>query len=336
MGHARLFSTADALGPAFAVALFVSFMFVPVSEAAPPNSAPEVDSIVSTFDSLFPTQSCDIRCAARDADGDALTVTWSASGGTIEPHAAAAQWTAPDRPGSYSIMAEVDDGNGGRDAGILVLQVTPNGPPVMESVTAEPALVLPGTTVKVNCIASDPNGHALGYQWSSPDGEFAGIGPVVTWTAPSSPGAYVVSVRAYDGLGGDATASALVTVASPDPPVIETLVVRPFVPEYTKAYDWGYRILRGRLCECEIECLASAAGKELFYEWSTTEGSIEGEGAAVLFVPPNKTTLVEVTVKVSDAFGHSAADHVIFKVFLREPYAVSEDEDPAGCGCGRR
>ena len=335
MHFGRLFTTADTLGPAFAVFLFVSFVLVPVPDVEPPNSAPEVDSVVSTLNSLFPTQSCDIRCAARDADGDALTVTWSASGGTLEPRAEAARWTAPDRPGSYSVVAEVEDGNGGHDTGILVILVTPNAPPVVESISAEPALVLPGATVKVNSSATDPDGHALGYEWSSPDGTFAGIGPTVTWTAPSTPGSYPVNVRAYDGLGGDASASALVTVASPDPPVIEAIIVRPFVPEYTKAYDWGYRILRGKLCECEIECVASAGDKELFYEWSTTEGSIEGEGAAVLFVPPSKTTVVEVTVTVSDAFGHSAADHVIFRVFLREPYAFGEDEDPAGCGCGR-
>ena len=102
------------------------------------------------------------------------------------------------------------------------------------------------------------------------------------------PGVYEVSV-AYDGLGGDATGSALVTVASPEPPVIETLIVRRSFPAYTKTYSWGYRLLRGSRCECEIECVASAGDKELFYEWSATGGAIEGEGAAVLFVAPPPT-----------------------------------------------
>ena len=307
---------------------------MPVTEPEPPNSPPEVDSVVSTLDVLFPTQSCDIRCAAHDVDGDALVVRWSTSGGTLEPLGEGARWTAPDRPGSYSVMAEVEDGNGGYDAGILVIEVARNEPPLLSSIAATPALVLPGSVVRLACSAVDPDGHALGYEWSSPDGDVSGVGPLVTWTAPSIPGVYEVSVRAYDGLGGDATGSALVTVASPEPPVIETLIVRPFLPAYTKTYSWGYRLLRGSRCECEIECVASAGDKELFYEWSATGGAIEGEGAAVLFVPPDRTTAVTVTVTVKDAFGHSAADDVLFKVFQREVYPPEGEEDPGACGCG--
>jgi len=334
MGSARRFLTVDVLGPAFAVVLFVSFAFVPVAKAQPPNSAPEIDSVVSTFDSLFPTQSCDLLCAARDVDGDPLTITWSASGGTLEPRAETARWTAPDRPGSYSIMAEVEDGNAGYDAGILVIRVTPNEPPVVAGISAEPALVLPGATVSVVCRATDPNGHALGYEWTSTGGEIAGIGPIITWTAPSTPGSYPVHVRAYDGLGGDATASALVTVVSPDPPVIESIIVLPSLPSYTKSYEWGYRLLRGKLCECEIECVAAAGDKELLYEWSATDGAIRGEGAVVLFVPPDRPGEATVTVTVRDAFGHSASEDILFKVFQREPFIVDRDEVPGGCNCG--
>ncbi len=334
MGSSRSHSAVDTLGPAFAIALFLSFAFVPVTQAEPPNAAPEVGSLTSSHQKLFPTQSADIRCAALDPDGDVLSYRWSTSGGVLEPRAENTRWTAPERPGSYSILAEVEDGRGGYDAGILVIEVVRNEPPVVDSMTAVPDSVLPGAEVRVTCTASDPDGHALGYDWSSTGGQTAGIGPAVTWTAPATPGLYEVSVSAYDGLGGDDSASVDVTVASPEPPVIESLIVRPFAPEYTKEYDWGYRLLRGRRCECEIECVASAGEKELIYEWSASLGTIEGQGSSVLFVPPNRTTEATVTVTVKDAFGFSASRDVLFKVFLREAFIEDREEVPGGCNCG--
>jgi len=335
MGSSRGFPAIDTLGPIFALALFLSFALVPVAAAEPPNSPPEVSSVVSSHQKLFPTQSAEIHCVAHDPDGDTLSFLWSTSGGVLEPRAESTRWTAPERAGTYSILAEVEDGRGGYDAGILVIEVVRNEPPVLESIVASPDLVLPGGKVQLSCSATDPKGHALGYEWSSTTGEAEGIGPSVTWTAPSAPGVYDVSVRVYDGLGGQASASAEVTVASPEPPTIQSLIVRPFAPEYTKEYDWGYRLLRGRLCECEIECVASAGEKDLTYEWTATLGTIEGQGAAVLFVPPNGNADVTVTVTVKDAFGFSASKDVHFKVFLREAFIEDRDEVPGGCNCGR-
>ncbi len=335
MGSTRQFSAIDILGPTFAVALFVSFAFTPLAKAEPPNTAPEIGNLVSTPDSLFPTQSCDIVCTVDDVDGDELALRWSASGGTVAGAGAMVKWTAPERPGSYSIMVEVEDGKGGYDAGVMVVQVTPNAPPVLNRVVAEPALVLPGGVVRVTSDAADPDGHALGYEWSSTAGVLSGIGREVTWTAPAIPGDYDISVKVYDGLGGESSEQTAVTVAPPDPPVIDSLIVRFYQPAYSKVFRGVYRLLRGSLCECEIECIASAGSKTLTYEWQTTEGTIEGEGAAVLFTPPNQTTVVTVTVTVRDAFGLSASEDVDFNVFLREAYVLDDDEAPGGCGCGR-
>jgi hypothetical protein len=157
---------------------------------------------------------------------------------------------------------------------------------------------------------------------------------MVEWTAPLAPGIYMVTARVHDGHGGDVVSSDLVEVLSPTPPSIETMIVRPFVPEYSKEYDWGYRLLRGKMCECEIECVASAEGKELTYEWSCTDGSLEGSGPSVLFIPPQKRTDVYVTALVSDEFGHTASAEVMFKVLTREGYSEI-DEVPGGCQCGR-
>ncbi len=321
----------DILGVAFAIALCTAFFFlVPLTEAAPENAAPAIDTLFSSHDQLYGTQSCELYCSARDDDEDSLTFVWSSTDGEVTPSGATARWTAPPQPGSYAIMAEVHDGNGGYDTSIVIVTVARNQAPAINTVTCSPPLMLPGESSALSCDASDPDGHALAYEWSSSSGEVSGSGHTVTWTAPSAPGTYLVEVRVFDDLGGDSSDSVLLHVAPADPPVIDELIVRPFLPEYTKEYDWGYRLLRGCLCECEIECVASAMGKELTYDWDCTEGSIEGSGPTVLFLPPNRQAEVHVTVTVSDAFGHSTTSDLFFKVFNREPFPDSDDD---GCGC---
>ena len=53
-----------------------------------------------------------ITCDATDADGDALTYAWAATGGTISPTGNPATWTAPSTAGDYTITVTVDDGTG--------------------------------------------------------------------------------------------------------------------------------------------------------------------------------------------------------------------------------
>ena len=331
MAPSRKFPLGDVVGVVFAIALFTAFLFVPVTKAEPENVAPAIDTLSSSHDQLYGAQSCDLYCSAHDDDEDALTFVWSSTDGKVTPSGTTAMWTAPRQHGSYAIMVEVHDGNGGYDTSGVIVTVARNQAPAINTLTCSPQLMLPGESSTVSCDASDPDGHALAYEWSSSSGTISGNGHTVTWTAPSAPGTYLVAVRVSDGLGGDSTRSALLSVAPATPPVIDELIVRPFLPEYTKEFPWGYRVLRGCLCECEIECVASAMGKELTYDWSCNEGSIEGSGPTVLFIPPKGRAEVHVTVTVSDSFGHSATGGLFFKVFNREPFA--DDTDEGGCGC---
>jgi len=66
-----------------------------------------------------------IRADATDPDGDTLTITWSATGGTIaDTRAAMTQWKADTTPGPVTLTATVDDGRGGRATGATTIQVT--------------------------------------------------------------------------------------------------------------------------------------------------------------------------------------------------------------------
>jgi len=63
---------------------------------------------------------------AADPDGDPLTYSWTASGGTVKPvneDGSEGLWTAPDVTGSYQVTCTVDDGKGGTDSSALELVV---------------------------------------------------------------------------------------------------------------------------------------------------------------------------------------------------------------------
>ena len=320
-------------GIIFAVVLFGAFFFVPVTEREPENIGPAIDSVVASHDELYELQSCVLYCAAHDDDGDSLSFTWSATDGAITADGEAATWTAPQRQGSYGIMVEIADGRGATDSSVVLVTVGRNQSPVVNAVTCTTPLMLQGQNAIVTCDAFDPDGHAVEFEWSCTAGSISGSGSTVEWTAPPASGKYPVSVRVSDEMAATYTSSTLIQVVRADPPVIDNMIGRPFLPEYSKEFAWGFRLLKGRDCECEIECKASSGENELDYAWSCDEGTIEGSGPIVLFTPPNNRADVLVTVVVSDMFGHSATDEIFFKVFTREAYSTHVDEIPGGCQC---
>jgi hypothetical protein len=87
-----------------------------------------------------------------------------------------------------------------------------NGSPVISSVVVNPSSVAAGGSVNVTVSASDPNNDALTYAYSPNGGAINGAGSSVNWTAPSTAGAYSVSVTVTDGKGGLATGSGSLTV----------------------------------------------------------------------------------------------------------------------------
>ena len=334
MAPSKRFSTGDIAGVAFAIALCATFFIVSPADAKPVNSPPTIEEVMTTVDRLYCGEESTLYCIASDADADDLTYVWSSTEGILAADGPTARWTAPRRAGTSSVMVQVDDGKGGLQSEFVLFTVLKNQSPMIESVQCSPDRVLPGQVCTLSCNARDPDGQPLTYEWTSTRGDISGEGNTVEWTAPYASGTCTVSVWVSDGYGGEVVSSDLIEVLSPVPPTIEAMIVRFFVPEYSKEYDWGYRLLRGRMCECEIECIASADGKELTYEWSCSDGSIEGSGPSVLFIPPQKRTDVHVTACVRDEFGQTSSAEVLFRVLTREGYSEI-DAVPGGCRCGR-
>jgi hypothetical protein len=84
--------------------------------------------------------------------------------------------------------------------------------PVISGISVNPTSVAAGGTANVTVTATDADNDALTYAYTPNGGAISGVGSSVTWTVPSTAGAYSVNVLVSDGQGGTATGSGGVTV----------------------------------------------------------------------------------------------------------------------------
>ncbi len=331
MNRKSILSPSEFIGIGLGVAIFASFFFVPVIEADPPNTPPDIQAVQLNESVIYPRDVASLVCEATDSDGDDLTYRWSSTGGALQATHARAQWSAPTQPGAHMITVEVTDSAGDSNSMLVPVEVRRNHPPVIEELSCQNDTLLPRETASLLCTASDADDQSLSYEWSSALGTLEPNGATATWTAPMAPGSYIVSVRVSDGHGGETTRTTLMHVYLPEAPVIDELIVRPLMPEYSIPTREGYRLIRGSFCECDIECIARAGGQELTFDWSASAGEIHGDGSRAAFIPPMDRTDVIVTVTVSDAFDQSASAEAYFSVYYREAFA---DNDDRGVACG--
>jgi hypothetical protein len=94
-----------------------------------------------------------------------------------------------------------------------------NQAPSITSLTANPASVAPGAASTVSCVAEDPDGDSMSYDWTTTGGTVTGSGDTVTWIAPSVAGAYIVKVTVDDSNGGsdDDSVAVVVGIVAPTP-----------------------------------------------------------------------------------------------------------------------
>jgi hypothetical protein len=90
-----------------------------------------------------------------------------------------------------------------------------NHPPLIESLSASPSVIGQAQTTVIECVASDPDGDALSYQWSAEQGHISGQGPSVTWTSPDACADYIVTVTVTDSKGAKTSQSVTITVKKP-------------------------------------------------------------------------------------------------------------------------
>jgi hypothetical protein len=181
------------------------------------NRPPVIERLSAESTSVRPGEDIAIECVASDPEGDELSYHWSASSGIILGEGSRVTWIAPNAPGTYVITVEVSDG---RDTvsspKLLRLEVRPNEPPIIDSLTAEETTVLLGRSTVIRCEASDPDGDELTYRWTATGGELSGEGAEVTWTALGGCGDRVtISVSVTDGYGGETSEKMTIRVRTP-------------------------------------------------------------------------------------------------------------------------
>lgn len=273
------------------------------------NQAPVIHSVQSDRDWVYADESVSIECLASDPDGDEISYQWSANGGTISGEGSSVSWTASSGSGVYTATVTVSDESGGYATASLLINVRPNQPPTIEGLSAEASLVRFGDRVAIECIASDPDGDEISYQWSANGGTVSGDGSSITWRASDTTGSYTLTVAVRDVRGGEATSSLVISVRLNDPPIIEGLSA--------DASSVGLGD------SAAIECIASDPdGDEISYQWSASDGSITGDGSSATWTAPDTAGDYTITVKVIDSRDSVSSAELAIDVLPNSPPVV--------------
>jgi hypothetical protein len=184
--------------------------------------------------------------------------------------------------------------------------------PIITSLVADAEWAGPSGSVQLTCIASDPDGDRLSYEWITTGGDISDTGEVAIWTAPKEVGMYDITVVVDDGHDGKDTAFLTLIASNGPPPTIQSLVVTAKEPKYLKTTSTGYKV--GKTKEYYIECIASGTNGELVYEWSCNGGEISGAGSSINWTAPDTSSYVTVTAKVFDGVGNWVRKNVVFEV----------------------
>jgi hypothetical protein len=307
-----------AIVAAIAAAVLVPLIILScTAEADPPPGVdpPVIHGLQAESERVFPSESIQIMCTASSFDGGELSYEWWASGGAIDGQGSTAAWTAPASDGTYTVGVIVTDSGGRGATSHVTIAVQTNQAPAIISLVANPDWTVGSGSVSIACIAEDPDGHSLSYQWSTSGGQIEGTGSEVTWTAPEQLGEYSVTVVVTDEYDAMDTKTLQISVMPQQPPVIEALHVTAN-HRWLRERSFGYQV--GYAQEYSIECVAShPEGSELHYEWTYNGGEMvdtSEDGSTVTWLAPSTSMYVTVTVTVFDTGGNAATTSVDFEV----------------------
>ena len=137
-----------------------------------------------------------LSVSATDEDGDTLTYAWSIPNGWVIQSGQGTTDIHIQSPYQYGnggmATVTIDDGNGGVVQGSLPISTEQNAFPVVSGFTASPNPVAPGGTMSATVTASDPDGDALSYTWTTTAG----------WTITPATTTAVLTAPLIQGAGG--------------------------------------------------------------------------------------------------------------------------------------
>jgi Calcineurin-like phosphoesterase len=296
----------------------------PVNPGAPYNNAvPVIDSLVVSSTSIAPGESITAKVTAHDPDAaDSITFTWSAApaGSSFSSTSAATTtWTSPATEGDVALTIQVKDNHGATTSATITIHVANangkgqadvnvklNNWPVITDVSAVPGWITPGASTALSVTASDSDGDALTYQWTSTcaSGVFTSVTsatPGFTLPISSTDKTCEFDVAVSDGRGGSTTGTTVLPVGAP------VSIVAPAIVDAAQSaavVDPSATVL------FYVEAMDPQASS-MHFQWSALPGSLSGESDSAttsqvtLTAPNTPSTSVVVSVVVTDDLGAS-------------------------------
>jgi hypothetical protein len=298
----------------------------PVNPPAPfANTVPIINSLTVSSTNIAPGDTITAKVEAQDLDaGDTITFSWSANpavDGFSAATAATTQWTAPNAEGDVLLTIQVKDSHGAITSASIVIHVANangkgqasvnvrlNSWPVVTDVSAAPGWITRGTPTSLSVTASDSDGDALTYLWTTgttcASGSFTNpSSPAPSFTLPASAtDTYCeFDVAVSDGRGGSTNGTVFLPVGAP------VSIVAPAIVDAAQSalvVDPSATVL------FQVEAMDPQAGSMTFV-WSSSAGSLSGQSdtastsQVALSAPATDSTAITVSVVVTDAAGAS-------------------------------
>jgi len=176
---------------------------------------PPVVAIEPASVNVIQGDSVNLTAKASDPNKDPLTYEWTVDGNRLAATGPQITFGSEGRkPGTYKVTVTVSDGEASASStAIVTIQEKPNNPPVVNCLTST-LDVTSGESVELRVRATDPDGHALTYSFSSPVGRVNGSGETATFDATGvKAGTYAITATATDSRGGKGSCTISVNVS---------------------------------------------------------------------------------------------------------------------------
>jgi|GEM_PF-1717216 len=276
--------------------------------------------------------------ASSDPDGHTpLTFAWRQVNGTpvtlTSPAAARTTFVAPNVPDTLVFELAVTDSFGKRATGQVTVVVEagtrPNASPVANA--GPDVRVQAGAGVALDGSRSfDPDGDTITYSWAQIAGPLVSLSGTTTarpsFTAPAAPASLRFELTVTDAYGKSATDQVLVEVEP---------ATRPNHPPVAQAGD-DLRVPVRSATTLDASASSDPDGDALTFAWRQVSGpavTLTGSGVRRTFFAPATPATLVFEVRVSDAFGGSAADQITVVV---EPSTRPNNPPVPNAGPDRR
>jgi len=287
------------------------------------NAVPIIDSLVLSSTNVVPGASITAKATAHDPNaGDTIAFAWSANPGPdgfVPASAATTVWTAPVTEGDQTLTLTVTDSHGASTTASVVVHVSAsngrgqadvnvrfNSWPVVTDLVAAPGYIVLAAPTSLTVTASDSDGDALTYAWTS---SCAGAVFASSTTAATSVTLPVgatntscdLTVTVSDGKGGSTTGQTTLPVGKPaavQAPVIVDSVQSVSVVDVSGGVNFA------------VEA-SDPQGSALTFAWVVTAGAVSNQvdtttTSQVLWTAPaTEKASFTVSVIVTNALGAS-------------------------------